>query len=297
MEASEVRRQRRQPDSEYTVRPDLTSARVILAAGVILPFVATIIAIVLLWNELVTWRDLAIFAFMYTACGLGVTVGFHRMLTHRSFEAHPVVRFLLLAFGTMSVETGPVAWAAMHLKHHAHSDEPGDPHSPLDGFIHSHFGWMFQGRVINAADHGPWLLRDPMVMFFERTFAFWVVLGFVVPFLLGGWTGMLWGGFVRVFFTHHVTWSVNSVCHTFGNRAFATKDRSRNCWPVGLLAFGEGWHNNHHAFPNSAEHGLTRWQFDFSAMVIAALERVGLAWNVRRVSPELMARKALVQEP
>lgn len=282
--------------SQPVIRQDVTRARILLVVMVVVPFLATILAIVLLWNRAVSWRDLAIFAGMYTATGLGVTVGFHRMLTHRSFEAQPVVRAILLALGTMAVETGPVSWASVHLKHHAHSDEPGDPHSPLDGFFHAHLGWMWSGRVAAPADHGPWLLRDPMALFFERTFPFWAVLGFVIPFLLGGWTGLLWGGFVRVFLTHHVTWSVNSVCHTFGTRTFATKDQSRNHWPVGLLAFGEGWHNNHHAFPNSAAHGLTRWQVDFSAYFITALEKLGLARNVRRVTPEHMARRALSEE-
>jgi stearoyl-CoA desaturase (delta-9 desaturase) len=270
------------------IREDLTRARILLLIVVIVPFLATLLAIVLLWNRLVTWSDLAIFALMYVGCGFGVTVGFHRMITHRSFEAHPAVKATLLAFGTMAVETGPT-----HLKHHAHSDQEGDPHSPLDGFFHAHMGWMFRGAVVEAAEHGPWLLRDRMAMFFERSFPLWAILGLVIPFLLGSWTGLLWGGLVRIFLTHHVTWSVNSVCHTFGSRDFATKDQSRNQWLVGLLAFGEGWHNNHHAFPNSAAHGLTRRQVDLSAYLIAGLERLGLVWNVRRVAPEHMARRTL----
>src|SRR6266508_3490557 len=241
--------------------------------GVVIPLVAVIVAAVMTWERLTTWRDIAILAGMYVLAGLGITVGFHRMLTHRSFEAHPAARFVLLALGSMAGLSGPIRWAAIHIQHHAHSDDDGDPHTPLKGLFHAHMGWFLAG-----------FHNDPLVRFFERTFWCWAALGFIIPYLLGGWTGVLWGGWVRVFLAHHVTFSVNSICHTFGQAPFETGDRSRNQWLVGLLAFGEGWHNNHHAFPRSAFHGLRWWQIDLSAYLIVGLERIGLAWNVYRVA-------------
>ena len=261
--------------------------------GVILPLIAVVAAAFLTWERLTTWRDVAILTVMYIITSLGITVGFHRMLTHRSFEAHPTVRFLFLAFGSMAGLSDPIRWASIHIQHHAHSDEDDDPHTPLKGLFHAHMGWFLAGFDDHPEIYGSWLHHDPMVRFFQRTFWYWVALGFAVPFLLGGWTGVLWGGWVRVFLAHHVTFSVNSICHTFGQAPFETGDRSRNQWLVGLLAFGEGWHNNHHAFPRSAFHGLRWWQIDLSAYVIVALERLGLAWNVHRVAPILQeARRA-----
>jgi stearoyl-CoA desaturase (delta-9 desaturase) len=220
---------------------------------------------------------------MYFFTALGITIGYHRMLTHRSFETHPAVRFLFLVLGSMAIEGPALDWASIHIKHHANSDDDDDPHSPLHGFFHAHSGWFVSGFEAEPEVYGKWLLKDRMVMFASKTFFLWAALGFVIPYLLGGWTGVLWGGLVRVFLTHHVTWSVNSVCHTFGRRMFDTNDMSRNHWLVGLLAFGEGWHNNHHAFPRSAFHGLRWWQFDLSAYIIRALEWIGLAWDVWRI--------------
>jgi stearoyl-CoA desaturase (Delta-9 desaturase) len=210
-------------------------------------------------------------------------VGYHRMLTHRSFEAHPVLRFILMACGSMAVEGGALSWSSIHIEHHAMVDTEDDPHSPLEGFFHSHLGWMWNGFIAKPETYGSWLMKDRMVMFFERTFFLWVGLGFIIPYLIGGWQGVLWGGLVRVFLCHHVTWSVNSVCHTFGKKMFETEDLSTNQWLVGLLAFGEGWHNNHHAFPRSAFHGMRWWQIDISAYIIRLFEKLGLAWNVCRI--------------
>jgi stearoyl-CoA desaturase (delta-9 desaturase) len=285
--------------------PDSRVARYLMLAVVIGPFLATIYAVWRLWAIAVYWPDLVLFFGMYVLAGLGITIGYHRMLTHSGFESKPWVRAVFLAMGGIAVESGPLRWASTHLKHHAHSDKEGDPHSPLDGFVHAHLGWIIDGWDIEPEKHGAWMLKDPMVLFFERTFVYWVAIGLLIPFTLGGlWamftgasfisgalTGLLWGGFVRIFITHHVTWSVNSICHVFGSRMFDTKDQSRNNFIVGLLAFGEGWHNNHHAFPNSAEHGMAWWQIDTSAYVIRLLEKLGLVWNVKRVTPEQLARK------
>jgi stearoyl-CoA desaturase (delta-9 desaturase) len=260
---------------------------------VVAPFIATAVAIVQVWQWAVTWRDLALLIGMYLPISLGVTAGFHRMLTHRSFRTHPVVRAVILILGSMAVEGTALTWAANHLKHHALADKEGDPHSPVDGIFHAHLGWLLTTDDADPKVYCRHLLKDPVVVFVDRTFFLWVALSLLIPFAIGGWTGLLWGGLVRMFYVHHVTWSVNSVCHTFGKRTFETTDRSRNQWTVGLLALGEGWHNNHHAFPRSAIHGLDRWQFDASAWLIAGLERLGLARDVQRIAPEVIARKRL----
>src|ERR1700738_3755759 len=274
-----------------TVLPGIRKGLVLVA--VVAPFLGTAFAVVQLWVRAVDWRDLALLFGLYVPISLGVTAGFHRMLTHRSFRAHPAVRAIILVFGSMAVEGPAIGWAANHLKHHALSDREGDPHSPVDGLVHAHLGWLFNHDQADPNVYCRALLRDPVVVFVNRTFVLWVTLSLLIPFAIGGWTGLLWGGLVRMFFVHHITWSVNSVCHTFGRRAFATPDRSRNQWMVGLLGMGEGWHNNHHAFPRSAVHGLDRWQLDVSAWVIAGFEQLGLATDVQRIPREIIARKRL----
>ncbi len=265
--------------------------QVVTLIGALGPLMATVLAMVMVWERYVTWRDVALLVGMYFVTGIGLTVGFHRMLTHRSFQANPAVRFSLLVLGCMAGHTDPVRWAAIHIQHHAHSDEEGDPHSPMEGLFHAHFGWIYAGIDPQPAIYAKALLKDPLVRFFERTFLLWVALGFVIPFAIGGWYGLLWGGLVRMFVSHHITFSVNSICHTFGQHPFDTGDRSMNQWLVGLLALGEGWHNNHHAFPRSAFHGLRWWQIDLSAYLILLLEGLGLVWHVQRVSPQAQASR------
>jgi len=262
---------------------------------VTVPFLGTVLAIALLWQRAIQWSDLALLVTMYTLNAFGLTIGYHRMLTHRSFQPHPAVKAVLLVLGAMAVASPPIEFAATHIKHHAESDREGDPHSPLEGLFHSHLGWLFKDRFADPQVYCRHLLRDAIVVFVNRSFLLWVVLSLAIPFVLGGWTGLLWGGFVRIFLVHHFTFSVNSICHTFGKREFETNDRSRNQWLVALLAFGEGWHNNHHAFPRSAFHGLHWWQLDFSGYVIWTLERLGLAHEVYRVPPALLARTSLTR--
>jgi stearoyl-CoA desaturase (delta-9 desaturase) len=266
------------------------------------------------WNEALHWHDLVVFALLYVPTGLGITIGFHRYLTHRSFETSRPVRAVLAALGSAAVEGPVISWVADHRKHHTFSDEEGDPHSPhvghggglkgsLRGLYHAHMGWLFNHTQRGSKKRfAPDLVRDPVVSFVDRTFLYWAVLGLlVIPFGLGvaiggsliaGVTGMLWGGAVRMFVLHHVTYSINSLCHVFGRRPFETGDESRNLAWLALPAFGEAWHNNHHAFPTSAVHGLRRWQLDISAAVIWTLEKLGLIWNVVRVTPERQAAKA-----
>jgi len=265
--------------------------KVAIIALVTIPLAGVLLAMRLLWQRVVDWSDIALMVGLYIPISLGITIGFHRYLTHRGFRANPVVKATLLILGSMAVEGSAVSWAANHRKHHALADQEGDPHSPADGFFHSHVGWLFEGQMADQMVYARDLREDRMVMMISHLFPLWMALTLLVPFAIGGWTGLLWGGLVRIFLTHHVTWSVNSVCHTFGSRPFTTKDRSRNQWVVGLLALGEGWHNNHHAFPRSALHGLRWWQFDLSGLTIRALERIRLIGNVQRVSPaQLTAR-------
>ncbi len=270
----------------------LTIKKIVMLVVVVLPFLATLFAIWLLWQRAVNWTDIALLIAFNVLAGLGVTIGYHRMLTHRSFQPHPVVKFIFLVLGSMAVEGPALEWAAIHIKHHAHSDREGDPHSPVEGFWHAHMGWMFNRSFADPNVYCRNLVKDPIVVFVSSTFVLWVILSLAIPFAIGGWTGLLWGGLVRIFITHHITWSVNSVCHTFGKREFETRDQSRNEWIVGLLGLGEGWHNNHHAFPRSAFHGLHWWQFDLSGYVIWTLERVGLVRDVYRVTPGMRARYA-----
>jgi stearoyl-CoA desaturase (Delta-9 desaturase) len=263
----------------------------ILILFVVGPLLATVYAIVHLWERSIGVTELALFLILYVLTGLGVTVGYHRMLTHRSFETGPVVRAIFLALAAMAVQGKAIDWAANHLKHHAFSDQEGDPHSPLEGFFHAHVGWLFSAPPADRVRYAKRLQEDPVTNFFDRTFLLWVGVGLLVPYLIAGWDGLLWGGFVRITVVNHVTWAVNSVCHTFGDRPFDIKDQSRNNWLVGLLAFGEGWHHNHHAFPAMAYHGMSWRQFDLSAIVIKLLSRVGLARNVKQPSAELVERR------
>jgi stearoyl-CoA desaturase (delta-9 desaturase) len=264
------------------------------------------------WSELLGWSDLIVFAIMYVSTGLGITVGFHRLFTHRSFKTGKAVRAILAALGSAAIEGPVISWVADHRKHHAFSDKPGDPHSPhvdhghgvkgaLKGLAHAHVGWLFvhTERGLKSR-YAPDLLADPIVNFISRTFVVWVAAGLAAPFLLGwaiggtvaeGLTGLLWGGAVRMLVLHHATYSINSLCHFFGKRRFATDDESRNLAWLSFFTFGEAFHNSHHAFPTSARHGLSRWSFDPSAWVIWVLEKTGLAWDVVRVDSERQAAK------
>jgi stearoyl-CoA desaturase (delta-9 desaturase) len=287
--------------------------RAINLAGIIIPFGALAVAVVTLWNEAVGPRELALLAGGMVICGLGVTVGYHRMLTHRSFEAHPAVRKTLTVLGAAAIEGEPVAWVTTHRRHHSLSDREGDPHSPqghgvgirgaLKGLYHAHFGWLLSGENRGAKErYARDLLEDPFMDKVARRYLLIVAASFAVPALLGyllGGTlkaallGALWGGLLRVFVVHHVTYSINSICHFFGRRRFRTTDESRNVFWLALPTLGESWHNNHHAFPRSAVHGLGHYELDPSAWLILALERLGLVWNVVRPSAEQQARRRI----
>jgi stearoyl-CoA desaturase (delta-9 desaturase) len=280
--------------------------------AVIVPFVAFIAAVTLLWNDIVGWNDLIVLGVMYLLAGFGVTVGFHRMLTHRSFQTSKPVEYVFAVLGSMSVQGPVIHWVADHRKHHAHTDEEGDPHSPhlgagkgvrgaLRGLLHAHVGWLMteHGRA-ERRKYAPDLMEDPGMRWINRHFVAIVGTGLLLPALIGfalsgtlagALTGLLWGGLVRIFLLHHITWSINSVCHFFGTRRFATDDHSTNVFWLALPSFGEAWHHNHHAFPRSAVHGLNRFELDPSAWVIRGMERLGLVWNVVRIPQERQAKR------
>jgi stearoyl-CoA desaturase (delta-9 desaturase) len=291
-----------------------TLDRVITAVITAVPPILLGVAAWQMWSHQLHWRDVAIFLIMYLPIGLGVTVGFHRLLTHRSFKTSPALRGLFAILGTMAIEGPVISWVADHRKHHAYTDRPGDPHSPhvdhgvglrgaLRGLLHAHVGWLFDHQQRGARERfAPDLVADPVVSWVDRTFVLWSLAGLAIPFAMGyaiggtstaGLEGMLWGGAMRVLVLHHVTYSINSLCHFFGRRRFATGDHSRNLSWLAPLSFGEAWHNNHHAFPTSAMHGLKRAELDLSGLLISGMERLGLVWDVQRVGTERMAAKAI----
>jgi stearoyl-CoA desaturase (Delta-9 desaturase) len=281
--------------------------------AVALPFVAFLAALVLLWNRAVGWTDLVILTAMYLVTALGITIGYHRMLTHRAFQTYKPIQYAFAAAGSMAVQGPVIDWVADHRKHHAHADEEGDPHSPhvghgsgLAGLWHAHVGWLFETNgQADRRKYAPDLMEDPGMRLLNRRFVSLVGLSLAIPFALG-WlltgtvagalTGLLWGGLVRIFFVHHITWSINSICHFHGRRRFETDDYSTNVWWLSLASLGEAWHHNHHAFPRSAVHGLRRWELDPSGAIIGLMQRLGLAWNVVRITPERQAQRLATGE-
>jgi stearoyl-CoA desaturase (delta-9 desaturase) len=297
------------PTVASTAKPSITTtARVATITALVLPFLGLVTALVFLWGWGFGWVDFGLLVGGYALTALGVTVGFHRLFTHRSFETNRVVQFVLAVLGSMAVQGSVLKWVAFHRRHHQHSDTPDDPHSPhhqgngllgvLSGFWHSHIGWAFRPDPEDLDRYAKDLRRSRTLRVASALFPLWIVLGLVIPAALGGvitgtWMGallgLIWGGLVRIFLVHHVTWSVNSLGHLWGGRPYASGDESRNNFVLGILAMGEGWHNNHHAFPSSARHGLRWWQIDASYWVIRALALVGLAWKVRHPRDEALA--------
>ena len=280
--------------------------------GVILPFVGLPVAVWLLWGYGVSTTDLAIMGALYTVTCLGIGVGYHRLLTHRAFQTYRPLRYMWAIFGSLALEGAVLPWVAHHRKHHAFSDGEGDPHSPhghgdgvrgtLKGLVHAHLGWvLFGARQQDRDRYLGDLNEDRGMRRISDLFPLFAVLTFLIPAALGlvltqSWfgalTGFVWGGLVRVFFLHHVTFSINSICHFLGRRRYDTGDESRNVFWLALPSFGESWHNNHHAFPTSARHGLRLSEIDISGSLIHAMSRVGLAWDVTEISPERQRARA-----
>jgi stearoyl-CoA desaturase (delta-9 desaturase) len=289
--------------------------RLINLAAVNVPLVGLVAALALSWGTLFDWTQFWIMTGMAVSTAIGITVGFHRLLTHRSFETPAPLRFALAALGSMAAQGPILEWAGTHRRHHQHVDTELDPHSPhmspdgswgsgvratLRGAYHAHLGWLFRGHPKGLGRYTKDLRSDPVVCTVNRQFPLWVIAGLLLPAVLGGLAsgslsgagmGFLWGGLVRILIVHHITWSVNSVCHLWGSRPFRDQGESRNNPVVGVLALGEGWHNNHHAFPASARHGLRWWQLDLSYVFIRMLWLVGLARNIRVPPPDRVSAK------
>jgi stearoyl-CoA desaturase (Delta-9 desaturase) len=293
--------------------PDSTAKlqkRLVLIVTII-PFLGFLTAVWQLWGTGLTATDAGIMAFFYLFTGFGVTVGFHRLFTHQSFVTKTWVRNVLAIAGSMAIQGPVIRWVADHRRHHAFSDQPGDPHSPhledgpgvkgvLKGLWHAHIGWFFDEEQTSAKRWAPDMVREPGMRKIDKLFPLWALLSFSLPAVFGlvltgtlhgAFTAFLWGSLVRIFMLHHVTWSINSICHFYGDRPYQTTDFSTNNWMLSLISFGESWHNNHHAFPSSAVHGLRPYQIDTTAGVIKLLKLFGLATDIKTVTPKQLAAK------
>ncbi len=284
--------------------------KLVTALVIILPFIGLVGGIVMLWGWGISWIHVVLLVVGYLLTGHGVTVGYHRHFTHKSFDTGPVVKATLGVLGSMAIEGSIIKWVATHRMHHQHSDRESDPHSPhhegegalgyLKGLWHSHMGWFFRPDPTNLNKYAKDLMSDKLIKTISDLFPLWIALGLLIPgaiawavtgSIVGGLLGIVWGGLVRVLVVHHVTWSINSACHLWGSKPYNSHDESRNNLLFGLLAWGEGWHNNHHAFPASARHGLSWWQVDSSYWVIRLLGALGLARNIRTPNPERVRAK------
>ncbi|HEY1683981.1 MAG TPA: acyl-CoA desaturase [Tepidisphaeraceae bacterium] len=306
----------REAHAMHPAQPMPLLQRVVMFLSVVGPIAGLLVAIALLWHRRnqpwqIGYPEVLLLFGMYACTGFGVTIGYHRLLTHRSFETTRPLRLLLAILGAAAGQGMVIRWCATHRRHHQQADRDGDPHSPhlhgsgliamIQGFWHAHVGWVFGPDKRQLARSVPDLLSDRSLLLIDRLYFLWIGLGLLLPALLlgccfrswhGFFAGLLWGGLVRICLMQHVTWSVNSVCHIWGRRPFNSGDHSTNNMAVAVLSLGEGWHNNHHAFPTSARHGLRWWQFDPSYFLISIMKRLGLAWNVRLPSGSALAAKS-----
>jgi stearoyl-CoA desaturase (delta-9 desaturase) len=292
-----------------------TVEQIALYVFVVVPFLALLAVVPAVWGWGLSWTDVVLFAVFYVISGLGITVGYHRHFTHGSFKGKKPLRIALAIAGSSAIQGPVVQWVADHRRHHAFSDREGDPHSPwrygddlralTKGMFHAHVGWLFDRRQTNPDRYAPDLLKDGAILRTSNLFIVWAFAGLALPAVIGGlvtgswagaWTAFFWAGLVRVALLHHVTWSINSICHTVGARPFAARDRSTNFWPLALLSFGESWHNLHHADPTCARHGVLRGQIDISARVIWAFEKLRWARDVKWPDPVRLAAKRRTAE-
>ena len=305
------------PGNGYTGRVGGQRVAQLAVTGLIVlgPFAGLALAVWTQWGRGLGPLDLGLAAVLYLLTGFGVTAGFHRCLTHRGFTARPALRSALAIAGSMSFQGQVIGWVAIHRRHHAFTDRPGDPHSPyrygvgafgqLRGAVHAHLGWLFGDDYTSAERYAPDLLSDAGMRRISRAFPLWCVFSLALPAFAGwaisggsaagAWSALLWAGLVRVLLLQHVTWSVNSLCHMLGNRPYTTRrhDRATNLWPLALLSLGESWHNTHHSDPSCARHGVDRGQIDPTAALIRLFERLGWAQDVRwPVSTRLDARRS-----
>jgi stearoyl-CoA desaturase (delta-9 desaturase) len=276
-----------------------TSRQLITYIVVLLPTVAFAYGMYLVWENRVTTLDMILLSVMFVLTLVGIEGGFHRLISHRAFKTYPLVRNLFVIFGSMASQGPVIFWAATHRQHHAYTDEVGDPHSPVAGsqgflgriiaFTYGHCRWLFANENTDWARFGADLIKDKSLFRLNQTYFTWVVLGLIIPAIIGGiatlsWEGafggLLWGGLIRIFLVHHTVWSVNSLCHLFGSQPFAVGGNSKNNLILALPTFGGAWHNNHHAFPRAANNSFKWWQIDIIGLIIVVLSRIGLAWEL-----------------
>ncbi|GLW07283.1 stearoyl-CoA desaturase [Microtetraspora sp. NBRC 13810] len=300
------------PKPDFEPQPKSRAEMILFGFFVGVPLLAVLAAVPFAWGWGLGWTDIVITVVMYTVTGLGVTVGFHRYFTHGSFKAKRPLRIALGIAGSLSLEMSVLDWVATHRKHHKFSDKEGDPHSPwrfgtgfralTKGLLYAHMGWLFEPTRANRAKYAPDLVKDPDVLRLHRSFTALAITSLALPAVLGGllswslWgavTGFFWGSMVRLALLHHVTWSINSICHVFGDEAFEARDKSRNVWWLAIPSFGESWHNLHHSDPTCARHGALKGQIDLSAGTIRWFERFGWATDVRWPTPERLAAKRI----
>jgi stearoyl-CoA desaturase (delta-9 desaturase) len=298
------------PSAELPEKAPSVAVKLVMLLAIVVPLGGVVAAPLYVWGWGFQWTDLGLLLGMYVLTVLGITVGFHRLFVHRSFDTYDWVKFLWAAIGSMAVQGSLFRWVARHRRHHQHADTPDDPHTPhhhgrgviglLRGLWHAHVGWLFEPDPPDLDHYIKDLTSNRLMRLASQLFPLWVALGLVIPAALGGiitrtwqgaWTGLIWGGLVRIFLVHHVTWSVNSACHVWGRQPYASDDESRNNLLFGILALGEGWHNTHHAFPTSARHGLRWWQIDVSYWVIRLMAWLHLAWNVHLPSLAAQAKE------
>ncbi|GII41269.1 acyl-CoA desaturase [Planotetraspora phitsanulokensis] len=289
-------------------------AHVAVYLFVAVPLLAVLVAVPVAWGWGLGWVDVILAAFFYTVTCLGVTVGFHRYFTHGAFKSRRSLRVALAVVGSMAVQGPILHWVADHRRHHAFSDKEGDPHSPwlfgtspaalARGFWHAHLGWVLDRDLTNQRRFIPDLLSDRDIRLVHRLFGPLTAATMILPAVLGGlltwswWgavTAFFWAGLVRIALLHHVTWSVNSICHMIGDRPFTTRDKSANFWPLAILSMGESWHNLHHADPTCARHGVRPGQIDISARLIWIFEKLDLVHDVRWPTPARLARLERVE--
>ncbi|MBB2913351.1 stearoyl-CoA desaturase (delta-9 desaturase) [Streptosporangium becharense] len=295
-------------DPEPKTRPEIITFMVVVA----LPLIALAAAVPFAWGWGLSWSDIAITVVLYVITGLGVTVGLHRHFTHGSFKAKRPLKIALGIAGSLSLEMSVLDWVATHRKHHKFSDKEGDPHSPWrfgtgfvavsKGLLWAHMGWLFEADRANREKYAPDLVKDPDIIKLHKFFPVLAITSLILPAVLGGlltwswWgaaTGFFWGTLVRIGLLHHVTWSINSICHVFGEEVFESRDKSRNVWWLAIPSFGESWHNLHHSDPTCARHGALKGQIDLSAGVIRMFEKAGWAYDVRWPTPERLAAKRI----
>ncbi|MDR7301404.1 acyl-CoA desaturase [Haloactinomyces albus] len=291
-------------------RPHPRGEIALIALFTTVPLLALLAAVPVAWGWGLGWVDIGLAVFFYYVSGLGVTVGFHRHFTHRSFKARRPLRIALAVAGSFAVQGPVIQWVADHRRHHAYADKEGDPHSPwlygtgpvavVRGFWHAHMGWFFKRNQTNRKKFAPDLLKDRGLVRVNSLFPVFTLATLTLPALLGGlltwswWgavTGFFWAGLVRVGVLHHVSWAVNSICHMIGERPFASRDKAANFWPMAIVSFGESWHNSHHADPTCARHGVGRGQLDTSARVIRIFEQLGWVHQVRWPTPQRLAKR------